>query len=134
MTKFRISDHELNIERGRQKATRGEERHCQTCKTKPVESEEHLLLECYKLFSGVKLSTRWFCFLLECNLHSNYRNALLNIVNKCDLKFRFFSDREKIRYLCVSNENKIITALAQFLQEALLERYIFTSFKQGGHL
>ena len=114
MTKFRISDHKLNIEKGRHKAMRREERHCQTCKTIAVESEEHLLL--------------------ECNSYSNYRNKLFNMINKCDLKFRFFSDREKIRYLCASNENTIIIALPQFLQGALLERYIFTSFKQCAHL
>ena len=114
MTKFRISDHKLNIEKERQKAMRREERLCQTCKTKAVESEEHLLL--------------------ECNSYSNYRNKLFNIINKCDLKFRFFSDREKIRYPYAKNENTIIIAFAQFLQEALLERYIFTTFKLCGHL
>ena len=42
MTKFRASDHKLNIE----KAIRREERYCHTCKTKVVDSEEHLLLDC----------------------------------------------------------------------------------------
>ena len=54
MTKFRTSVHEPNIEKGRHKTMRREEKHCQTCKTKAVESEEHLLL--------------------ERNLYSNYRN------------------------------------------------------------
>ena len=67
MTKFRISDHELNIEKIRHKAVRREERHCRTSKTKAVESEEPLLL--------------------EFNLCSNYRSKLLNIINKYDLKF-----------------------------------------------
>ena len=79
-----------------------------------IESEEHLLL--------------------ECNLYSNYRKKLLNIISIYNPKFGFFSDREKIRYMCASNENNIIIALAQFLQEALLERYIFISFKLCGHL
>ena len=114
MTKFRISVHELNIEKGRHKGMKREYWHCQICKTKAVENEEHLLL--------------------ECNLYSNYRNKLSNIINRYDPKFRFFSDREKIRYLCASNENNIIIALAEFVQKALLERHIFTSFKQCGHL
>ena len=105
MTKFRTSDHELNIEKGRHKAMKREERHCQTCKTKAFENEDK--------------------FLLECNLYSNYRNKLSNIINRYDPKFRFLSDREKIKYLCVSNENNIIIGLAQFLQEALLERDTF---------
>ena len=114
MTKFRNCDHELNIEKGTHKAMRREERHCQTCKTKAVESEEHLFL--------------------ECNLYSNHRNKLSNIINKYDLNFKFFSNRQKMRYLYASNENTSIIVLAQFLQEALLDRYIFTSFKQCGHL
>ena len=114
MTKFRISDHERNIGKGRHKAMRREERHWQTCKTKAVKGEEHLLS--------------------ECNLYGNYRNKLSNIISKYDPKFRFFSDKEKIRYLSASNENNIIIALVQFLHEALLERYIFTSFRQCGHL
>ena len=64
MTKFRISDHELNIEKRRDKAMKREERHCQTCKTKAVENDEHLLL--------------------ERNLYSNYRNKLSNIINRYD--------------------------------------------------
>ena len=45
MTKFRISDHELDIEKGRHKDIKRGERHCQTCKTKAIESDKHLLLE-----------------------------------------------------------------------------------------
>ena len=90
MTKFRIANHELSIEKGSHKAMKREEKHCQTCKTEAVESEEHLLL--------------------EFNFYSNYRNKLSNIINKYDPKFRFFSDREKIRHLYASNENKIIIA------------------------
>ena len=88
MTKSRISDHKLTIEKGRQSNEKKVEALMQTCKTTAVESEEHLLL--------------------ECNFYSNYRNKLLNIINKYDLRFRFFSDREKIRYLCASNKNTII--------------------------
>ena len=42
-TKFRVSDHELDIEKGRHKAMRREESHRQTFKTKAVESVTHLL-------------------------------------------------------------------------------------------
>ena len=66
LTKFRTSDHELNTEKGRNKAMRRNERHCQTCKTKAVESEERLLL--------------------EFNLQSSYTD----IISKYNPKFRFF--------------------------------------------
>ena len=39
LTNFRISNHELSSEKGKYKEIRKEERHCETCKTKALESE-----------------------------------------------------------------------------------------------
>ena len=46
LTKFRLSDHELNIETGRHRNIPRNERHCPLCKAKAVEDEAHALLVC----------------------------------------------------------------------------------------
>ncbi len=48
MTKFRISSHRLPIERGRynKPPLPPEERICTTCPNKPIEDEQHIVLEC----------------------------------------------------------------------------------------
>ena len=46
MAKFRASDHELSIERGRFREIKREERVCPFCNTKPLENEEHFLFDC----------------------------------------------------------------------------------------
>ena len=47
LTKFRLSDHELNIEKGRHKDIKRQERFCPCCSLKKqIENETHFLLEC----------------------------------------------------------------------------------------
>ena len=50
MTKFRISAHRLAIELGRynKPPLPPEERICTTCPNKPIEDEQHFILECHK--------------------------------------------------------------------------------------
>ena len=47
IAKFRCSDHELMIEKGRQKKIDVEERLCYMCSEKKLEDELHFLLECH---------------------------------------------------------------------------------------
>ena len=46
ITKFRCSDHTLEIEKGRHKKIPRESRLCKLCDSAEVESEEHFLLKC----------------------------------------------------------------------------------------
>ena len=47
LTKFKLSDHELNIEKGRHKNIKRQERLCPCCSLKKqIENETHFLLEC----------------------------------------------------------------------------------------
>ena len=46
MSKFRLSSHELNIERGRFDGTPVDQRTCQFCNNRVIENEYHFLLVC----------------------------------------------------------------------------------------
>ncbi|KAI2667006.1 Receptor-interacting serine/threonine-protein kinase 3 [Labeo rohita] len=67
LTKYRLSDHQLAIERGRHKKTwlPKEERICNECRSGAVETEEHFLLHCDKyaflrdsLYKGDEIRTK----------------------------------------------------------------------------
>ncbi len=56
MTKFRISAHRLPIELGRynKPPLPPEERICTICPNKPIEDEQHFILECHKYYTNRK--------------------------------------------------------------------------------
>ena len=54
MTKFRCSDHNLEVERGRHNKTPREERLCKMCDSGEIETEEHFLTRC-NFFDNLKL-------------------------------------------------------------------------------
>ena len=61
LTKFRISDHNLEVELGRYKRISRDQRHCQVCKV--LDDEYHLLFRCQ----------------INSNLRNTYLNKILNI-------------------------------------------------------
>ena len=77
LTKFRCSNHNLQIERGRQSNTPNKERICKLC-NKQVETEKHFLTYCPKFnkFRESGFSESWF----NC-IKSKNKNQIYTIVN-----------------------------------------------------
>ena len=50
LSKFRLSDHELNIETGRHHNVKRDERYCPFCNDNSIEDEYHILFQCSKYF------------------------------------------------------------------------------------
>ena len=54
ITKLRVSDHKLEIEKGRHNKVPKEERWCRVCDSGEIETEEHFLIKC-KFYDNLKL-------------------------------------------------------------------------------
>ena len=94
-TQFRISAHQLAIERGRYKKVKAAERICKCCQTNEVEDEIHFLLKCPK--------------------YEEERNKLLLPIMNSYKNFKELTAENKFIWL-LSNENiDIIQELAQFV-------------------
>ena len=78
LTKFRLSNHSLMIEKGRYTGLKPEERLCPFCPNL-VEDEIH--------------------FLLNCHTYRNIRESLMGKVHNENFMFQFFSVEQKFRYL-----------------------------------
>ncbi len=78
LTKYRLSDHQLAIERGRHKKTwfPKEERICNECRSGSVETEEH--------------------FLLHCDKYTSLRDALYSQIQQIIPEFQSLQEHEKI--------------------------------------
>ena len=87
ITKFRISDHHLQIEMGRRSVPKipSEERFCKFCKFL-VEDE--------------------FQFIMKCSKHVAFRNVLFSAMKSYFQNFEHLSDREKFLYI-LSFEDKM---------------------------
>ena len=96
LTKFRLSNHTLMIEKGRHQNIDKNHRFCPFCPNQ-IENEKH--------------------FLLECKCHESHRKELFNAINN---KIRFQNDNEMFIYL-VSNI-QIISQTAHFLVKAFHTR------------
>ena len=64
-SQYRVSNHELQIERGRYENVSREQRFCKLCNTGEVENEYHLALSCPKYECNVYT----YCELIMNNLH-----------------------------------------------------------------
>ena len=78
LTKFRLSNHSLMIEKGRYTGLKPEERLCPFCPNL-VEDEIH--------------------FLLNCHTYKNIREILMEKVHNENFLFQFFSVEQQFRYL-----------------------------------
>ena len=76
--KFRLSDHNLNIERGRYAKIPPEERNCPFC-AHSVENEQH--------------------FLIQCNKYNDIRNEMFGKLSKVKPSFLNLNDTQKVTFL-----------------------------------
>jgi hypothetical protein len=88
MTKFRVSAHNLNIERGCYIGLKVEERLCKLCYT-DIEDEEHFLINCPTLHN----TRKHYFYLIKRNCHNfvslNNKQKLSWLMITEDLKFKF---------------------------------------------
>ena len=94
-TKLRLSNHILQIEKGRFSKTDKASRFCTTCKDKSIEDEIH--------------------FILDCKLYTNKRNKLFDILSKNDNTFDNLDRINKFIYImqCTSGTEDILSFVAQ---------------------
>lgn len=92
LTKYRLSDHPLAIERGRHKKTwlPKEERVCNECTSGEVETEEH--------------------FLLHCNKYTSLRDLLYCQIQQIIPQFQSLHDNDKIKVLLGEGSTASIVA------------------------
>ena len=96
ITKIRLSNHDLMIEKGRHLKINKELRFCSFCKNE-VETELH--------------------FILKCKTFAPFRNPLLDVVNQKIPHFNYLQENEKLVIL-LNNEN-VIAYVGTFLNQAL---------------
>ena len=94
LTKFRCSDHNLEIEVGRHKGVEVNDRQCQICDLHRVEDEAH--------------------FLCECPAYAAHREVLYKVTGIINST----SNEAHFQDLMQSNEPSVIEALSNFLKEA----------------
>ena len=94
LSKFRCSDHDLHIERGRHKGLPLEERLCTMCPNNSIENEAH--------------------FLTECPAYHELRIPLLELANIKSLPTNL-----QFIQLMKNKSEPVIYALAKFLKDAL---------------
>ena len=101
LSRFRLSNHALMIEKGRHLKIDKNERKCFFCENK-IENEEH--------------------FLINCPLYSPERTVLENVCTEKCIRYEHFTDEQKFIFL-MSNENeKIIKTLGKFISNSLIIR------------
>ena len=113
LTKFRISHHDLQIERGRyvNPPLPIEQRICPFCKNSEVENETHFL---------------FYCDLFK-NKRQSFENDISNIISHINFKEK--TDMEKVSILFQSSNNQIQNTLAKHLYECfeIRREKLFTS-------
>ena len=101
LTKFRVSAHKLEIERGRYVGLRVEDRICKLCNTE-VEDEIH--------------------FLLQCPVLENKRSEYIDYLNKVNKNFKSLPNKSKLIWLMSSEDNVIIKKVSLLLCTLFKER------------
>ena len=94
-TRFRVSAHDLAIERGRYKNIKSENRICKNCQTQEIENEIHFLINCPK--------------------YSYERENLFSHVAKTCINFEKLSHQNKFIWLMTSEDTDIIIKVAYFI-------------------
>ena len=95
LTRFRISAHDLEIEKGRYKNIKSDKRICKNCQTLEIEDEFHFLIRCPK-------------YLTE-------REFLFTYISKYCLNFNLLSDQNKFVWLMTTEDINIIQKLANYI-------------------
>lgn len=97
-TRFRISAHRLNIERGRYIGIPREERYCNRCNNKTVDDEKH--------------------FLLSCNLIKEERKVLYELINKSCKNFHNLDSDNKLIWLMTNEDVQILIHVSKMILRA----------------
>ena len=101
LSRFRLSNHQLMIEKGRHLDINRNNRNCLFCKN-IFEDEEH--------------------FLMACALYSKERKILENNCNKICMKYTELTNEEKFIYIMSNENDEIIKVLAKFVHDSLSMR------------
>ena len=110
ISRFRMSNHTLMIEKGRHKKIERNERKCYFCKDK-IEDELH--------------------FLIDCPLYTPSRTILEMACNEVCIRYKDYSEEQKFIFLMTNEHEKIIKALGKYIFESFALRdkmmnYFFT--------
>lgn len=97
ITKMRISDHNLMIEKGRHLKIPREKRLCTSCNT--MEDEAHFILYCKKI--------------------AKLRDNFIGNVIKHMPDFMSWQENEKIKYLLCPSTSKEVESLGSYFKQAL---------------
>jgi hypothetical protein len=87
LSKLRISNHNLEIGRGRHRGLQAKERICKLCLTE-VEDEIH--------------------FLLKCEALQNVRTPFIDLINNNNYNFKYLDIRDQFIWLMSNEDNFII--------------------------
>ncbi len=104
LTKFRISDHPLEIERGRYFGLEVKDRKCKLCNV-DIEDEVH--------------------FLIKCEQYKSFRNNYFRQIYLNNKNFKDLSDKNKLIWLMSCEDKHIVTILFQMLGDFYNTRNIF---------
>ena len=103
LSKFRLSSHELEIERGRYgKSVPPEERICKLCEERQVEDEFHFLIICKKF--------------------DNIRKHLFKEIENLNINFITLNNFDKFIWLISQEDKQVVLKVANFLKVANKER------------
>ena len=94
-TRFRISAHQLEIEKGRYKGIDAEKRLCKFCNRNEVEDEVH--------------------FLLKCPLFDKERKQFLNKIYTKNKNVQHLSENNLFNWLMICEDSAVFNELAEFV-------------------
>ena len=103
LTKFRISSHRLEVERGRYFGLKFENRICKLCNDH-VEDEEHFMISCKKNLEHIRVD-------------------YLNFITNKYPNFQFLSNELKFIWLLISEDRLIMSSVAKLLVKLFEKRY-----------
>ena len=110
LTKLRLSNHTLMIERGRHQGLQENQRLCPFCKNK-VEDEYH--------------------FVMECNTFDSFRQNLFDDMMEINNMFNWLNDNEKFLFLLSKPETAEI--MSEYLHKTLqIRKFLLENYKQNG--
>ena len=101
ISRFRLSNHTLMIEKGRHLKLHKDERKCYFCKDK-IENEEHFLIKC-PFYSPLRLILEKEC------------------IEHC-CRYEDLNEEQKFIFLMTNENESIIKALGKFISDSLIAR------------
>lgn len=105
LTKFRVSCHSLNIEKGRHNGLKPEERICKTCNSNDIEDEFHFLFVCPK--------------------YQDQRDAFFNLlINLVPKSYNDLESCDKFNWLMLCEDRSILNHLTDFIKTCFAIRGI----------